>query len=184
MFFAFQVDEDITLRLLDMSQADLIFKASNTSREHLRRWLPWVDDTHTLEDTKKFIQATMDQFAQHKGFCTSIWWRDEFAGIIDFHGLHTTLNKIEIGYWLLEKHQGRGIMTKACRAFVDHAFSVMKLERVEILAAVGNTKSQAIPKRLGFKQEGVLRKCTKTSEGLEDVVIFGLLKDEWTKQEH
>src|SRR5258708_10889266 len=90
---------------------------------------------------------------------TGIWCEGEFAGTVGTHKIDWMNRKVEIGYWLGSKFQGRGIITAGCRALTHHAFSEWKLNRVEIHCAVGNEKSCGIAKRLGFQFEGVLRQA-------------------------
>src|SRR5215212_7167551 len=54
--------------------------------------------------------------------------------------------------WLGEEHQGKGLVTAACLALVDHAFGDLGLNRMVISCATENEKSCAIPERLGFRQ--------------------------------
>ena len=62
---------------------------------------------------------------------------------------------------------------------VDHAFGALELNRVEIRCASDNTKSRAIPVRLGFKEEGMLRQTERVGERLVDQVVYGLLARDW-----
>jgi ribosomal-protein-serine acetyltransferase len=71
-------------------------------------------------------------------------------------------------------------MTEAVRALVAYAFEVWKLNRVEIRAAVANVRSRAIPERLGFKQEGVLRQAERIGDRFEDLVVYSMLAGEWS----
>ena len=80
--------------------------------------------------------------------------------------------------------EGRGLVTRGVRALVDHAFGVWKLHRIEIQAAPENTRSQAVPLRLGFTREGVLRECERSGDRWLDGVIFALLASEWRGGEH
>jgi ribosomal-protein-serine acetyltransferase len=67
-------------------------------------------------------------------------------------------------------------MTAACRAFVSHAFHTLKLNRVTIECASGNTRSRGIPERLGFTFEGVIRGAEWLHDHFADHAIYGLLK--------
>jgi hypothetical protein len=67
----------------------------------------------------------------------------------------------------------------ATGALVDHAFGVWKLNRVEIRAGVENKRSRAIPERLGFTQEGVLRQAERVGDRFVDHVMYSILADEW-----
>jgi ribosomal-protein-serine acetyltransferase len=70
-------------------------------------------------------------------------------------------------------------MTEAVRALTAHAFDVWRLQRVEIRAAVGNRRSAAIPRRLGFSEEGVLRQAERHGDEFKDIAVYSLLADEW-----
>ena len=70
-------------------------------------------------------------------------------------------------------------MTKACKVFVDYAFDVLELNRVEIRCAVDNFKSQSIPERLGFIKEGTLRDTEFLYDHYVDCVVYSILKRDW-----
>ena len=104
-------------------------------------------------------------------------WVDNTKSADDIRAFEA--RRTEIGYWLAEPQQGRGIMTRACRRFIDYLFDDVKLNRVEIRCATENDRSRAIPKRLGFKEEGVLRQVQMIHDRLVDHAVYGMLADEW-----
>ncbi len=71
-------------------------------------------------------------------------------------------------------------MTASCRAFVSHAFFTWKLNRVTIECATQNTRSRAIPERLGFKLEGITREIEWLRDHYVDHALYGLLKSDQT----
>ena len=89
-----------------------------------------------------------------------------------FHGVDWNHRSTSIGYWLAEDRQGRGTMTEAVRALTTHAFDVWRLNRVEIRVAVGNVRSAAVPRRLGFTEEGVLRQAERHGRSFKDIREF------------
>lgn len=177
--FQFTVDDDVVLKLLDIPIADQLFELIDTNRAHLKKWMGWVDQTKSLADSKAFIEMTKRQFAANNGFQAGIWYQGELAGVIGYHEINWTNRSVSIGYWLGEEYQGNGVMTKACKAFVDHAINEFKLNRVEIRCAEKNFKSRAIPERLGFMQEGIIREAEKLGEHYVDLVVYGILAEEW-----
>ncbi|MNP73636.1 putative ribosomal N-acetyltransferase YdaF [compost metagenome] len=70
-------------------------------------------------------------------------------------------------------------MTSACRVLVDYALLEMELQRVEIRCATANVTSRAIPERLGFVLEGVIRQAEKLPDGYVNHAVYGLLRSEW-----
>jgi len=93
--------------------------------------------------------------------------------------LDWTNRKTEIGYWLGESFQGRGLVTKSCRVLIDYAFNELKLNRVEMRCGVENKKSRNIPEKLGFREEGVVRQAGWLHDHFVDYVIYGMLASEW-----
>lgn len=83
--------------------------------------------------------------------------QDKFIGLIGFKDTDRTNKKTEIGYWLSEKYQKQGIITRSVEKLCDFAFNELGLNRVQIRCAVDNQRSKNIPQRLGFKFEGVER---------------------------
>lgn len=69
-------------------------------------------------------------------------------------------------------------MTAAVRVLVDHALTVWRLNRVEILAATGNRRSRAIPQGLGFHEEGTRRQMQLVSGRYRDCVAYSTLAAE------
>jgi ribosomal-protein-serine acetyltransferase len=72
-------------------------------------------------------------------------------------------------------------MTAACRCFVEHAFVELGLRRVEIRCAFENAKSRAIPERLGFALEGVLRCSEVLYEQTVDHAVYRMLSEDWER---
>jgi len=177
--FEFVIDDKVVLKLLDIIHADRLFKLQDAGRPYLREWLPWVDGTKSVEDTKLFIEATIKQFAANNGFQAGIWYLGNIAGVIGFHGMNWANRSTSIGYWLGERYRGSGVMTKSCKAFVEYAFRELNINRVEIRCAEKNHRSRAIPERLGFVNEGMIREAEWLYDHYVDHVVYGVLAREW-----
>src|SRR5438874_1687533 len=106
--------------------------AFDADRAHARQWLPWVDAATSVVDSLAYIQRSLDRFAKGEGLSCGIWERGRLVGGISIQNFDSANRKAEIGYWLREGAQGRGIMTRACVAVVDYAIAELKLHRVII----------------------------------------------------
>lgn len=177
--FALSVDADIKLRLLVEADAQQLFALIERNRAHLRPWLPWVDYETELQDSRRFIRRSAQRYLDNDGFDLGIHYQGQLAGIIGFHTVNWPNRQVEIGYWLGADFQGHGVMTRACRAMLDFAFHKLQLNRVSILCASGNTRSRAIPERLAFTQEGVLRDGEWLYDHFVDLVVYSMLAREW-----
>ncbi len=177
--FRHTIDGRTELRLMLPADAAALFAVTDANRAHLRRWLPWLDAVKSSTDSAGFIQATLKQFADRQGFSAAIVRDGEIAGIIGHHRISWANRNTSLGYWIAASHQGRGIMTAACRAVVAHAFAEYELHRVEIRCATGNARSRAIPERLGFRHEGTIREAEWLYDRFVDHEVYGLLRHEW-----
>jgi ribosomal-protein-serine acetyltransferase len=113
------------------------------------------------------------------GFVLAIRAEEKIVGLIDMHKIDVINLSASIGYWLDRNKQGRGIMTRSCRAVVSHAFSIYGLNRIEIRCAVGNMHSAAIPKRLGFGYEGVCREAEWLYDHFASHEVYSMLAKDW-----
>ncbi|WP_411954085.1 GNAT family N-acetyltransferase [Alkalibacillus sp. S2W] len=177
--FTYTIDDELYLKLVDDSDLGELFALTDHNREHLREWLAWVDQTTKPEDTAQYIKASKQLYADSKGMNAVIVFRGRIAGVVGYNLLDWKNGVAHIGYWLAESYQGFGIMTKATSTLMAHAFDQLNMNKVEIRAASGNTKSRAIPERLGFTEEGTIRAAERLSSGVVDHTIYGMLQDEW-----
>jgi len=171
-----KVTDEIELRLVEEQHAQEIFNLTDTNRQHLRKWLPWVDQTCSVADTSAFIASCSRQFSENGGFQVVICFQDHLCGMIGHHGIDRPNRSTSMGYWLDAAHQGKGIMTASCRVMINHAFTELDLHRVDIRCAVENHRSRAIPRRLGFTLEGVARQSEWLYDHFVDLAIYGLLR--------
>jgi ribosomal-protein-serine acetyltransferase len=168
------------LRLLEESDADELHALIDANREHLGPWMPWVQSEHDPADVLPFIRSTRRQVADNDGLQTAIVDPSgRIVGVVGFHNVDWLHRKTSIGYWLAAGEQGRGTMTEAVRALVDHAFATWKLNRIVIQAAVENARSRAIPERLGFREEGTLREVERIGDRKLDDVVYAMLAGDW-----
>ena len=171
----------VELRLLEERHAPVLFALINREREHLRRWLSWVDLRTSEADIVAFIRGALGEFAANNGFSAGIWADGVIAGVIALRKLDWAHRKCEIGYWLAREFQGRGIVTAAARSITEHALIELEMNRVEIHCACGNSKSAAIPKRLGFTLEGVLREAECSNGQYRDLELYSILRREYRR---
>jgi ribosomal-protein-serine acetyltransferase len=182
MMFPYPLDSGLSLELLAPRHAQELFDAVDANREHLRPWMPWIESTNSVDDISAFISTTLSQVSSDSGFQTAIRSGETIIGVVGMHRIDWANRSTSLGYWLAKDAQGKGIMTKACTAYIDHSFSGLNLHRLEIRCATGNARSRAVPERLGFANEGVVREVEWVNGRFLDHVIYGLVANEWSKR--
>ena len=88
-------------------------------------------------------------------------------------------SRAEIGYWIGEPYWGQGIATEAARAVVDYGFGTLGLNRIYAFHFGRNPASGRVMQKLGMRHEGVLRRHIRKGEQYEDLVTYGILREEW-----
>ncbi len=171
------------LRLVEPRHAAAIWDRIEQDRTHLREWLSWVDKSRSQLDIEAWIDSQLKMYADNNGYAAGIWVDNQYAGTISTHPIHWMYRNVEIGYWLGAEFTGRGIVTAAASALITHAFDEWELNRVTICCAVGNHKSAAIPIRLDFVDEGILREEQLLNGRYVDVRLFSMLKRHWHTSE-
>jgi len=115
-------------------------------------------------------------YCEGKALHAAIEFKDKIIGVIGYDEVDSANDIGHLGYWLGEEFNGNGFMTMATREMVSIGFNDYALNRIEIQCATANTKSKAIPERLGFVQEGILRSSEKVNGQYLDLVVYSLLK--------
>lgn len=175
------VKDNIFLKELELNDAEHIFKAVDSQREYLGEWLPFVEFTKSVKDSLDYVNSVVTMPEECKEWQFAIFCDDDFAGLAGFKGTDRLNRKSEIGYWLKEEFQHRGIMTEAVRALMKFGFSELGLNRIQIKCAPENVKSNKIPQRLGFTLEGIERESEFVKEGVfRDANVWSLIKKDVT----
>lgn len=179
--FTLKVDQDIELQLFQLHDADKLYHLIDSNRNYLREWLPWVDNMSSPIQYQSIIPMWLKQFADNQGFNSGIRYNGILAGSIGFHHIDWNNKQTSIGYYLGQGFEGKGIMTRSVQALVNYAFFELQLNRIEIRCGVDNKKSRAIPERLGFKQEGIIRDAEFLYDHFHDLALYGMLAKDWKK---
>ncbi len=171
------VRPDLELRSVAPADAQALDALIAADRERLARFMPWAAG-QTVESTREFIVRSLEQEAANDGFQAVMVVDGSIAGIAGYHRIDRANLSTSIGYWLASAYEGRGLMTAAVAALVDHAFRAWGLHRLELRIAPDNERSRALAARLGFREEGVLREAERFGDEHRDLIMHSLLARE------
>ena len=174
LLFLKKVDEDIDLVFLEESLAKELFNLIDSDRKHLSKWLPWVPLTKSIKDSKKFIKSSIIAFAENRSMVCAIKYQENIVGVIGYNIINHSVKKVDIGYWIGSRYQGRGIITKSCNHLIQYAFNQLAMQKVQIAVATDNTPSRKVCERLGFKLEGIITNSENLHGKIVDHAIYGI----------
>lgn len=174
-----QVSGDITLNTISEDDVESIFNLIDTERIYMRTWLPFVDATHTPEDTREYVKSVIGSINKQY----TIRYKGEIVGLIGTNRTDLENKETEVGYWLSQKVQGLGIITRSVKKLLAYIFSESVINRVLIKVAVDNHQSRHIPEKLGFYVEGVEREGELLVDNVyTDIVVYSILKKEFNNR--
>lgn len=179
--FEKQVGDRITLMLRHREQAEETFRLIRKNHA-LREWMQWYDLVKTVEDSLQNIEANIEGWELKTDLHLGVYYDGKMAGMISLHNINHIVRKAAMGYWLDKEHEGKGIITRSAKSLLATGFEELGLNRIVIGAAVTNRRSRAIPERLGFRLEGVLRQNILLHGTYHDMAVYSMLKSEFINE--
>lgn len=152
------------------------------SLAELRPWMPWAQQTPTVDDNEVYAREAHVRFLKREDLPFLLFEKttNMMVGSSGLHRINWAVPKVEIGYWVRTPYAGQGYITEAVVALTAFAFTTLNANRVEIRCDAKNERSAAVARRSGFTLEGTLRhedRCPMTNE-LRDTLVFAKLKGE------
>jgi ribosomal-protein-serine acetyltransferase len=168
--------DDAEVRRYVMDDLEEIWAVVSADRERLGEWMPWVEGNTSIDVQRGWLENVLADSEGLEG--CGIFVAGKLAGGI---GLRWDPFGIagEMGYWVRQPFEGRGLITRAVREFTRLGFEHVGLNRVVIRAGVENVRSRAVPERLGYVEEGIERGGGRGLGGFYDIVVYSMLADEW-----
>ncbi len=172
--FKLKVDQEISLLLVHERFAARYAELARENYDYLAEWLAWPSFAKTEADFRKFALDSLHKYADGKGMNCAIEYRGEIIGNSGFNTIQSDLRTVEIGYWIGEKYQGNGIITRVCRFLIEYAFDELKMDKVQIASAVDNQPSRAVCERLNMNLEGIVTNRERVGDRILDHAIYGI----------
>ena len=176
--------ELITPRLVlrELCAGDAPAVAAGAGDHRVAQYLIQVPSPYPLGLARRWVTSRIAWWPEGRGVTMAIARRGAPDRLIGSASLRRSASnrRAELGYWLAHDEWGEGFATEACHAMLEFGFGDLGLERVYAQVLAGNAASCRVLAKLGMKREGELRAHVKKAGKLTDVMIFGLLKAEWT----
>lgn len=104
---------------------------------------------------------------------------DALHGGLVLHSFAWKHRRCELGFWLVPSARGQGLARAAVECALTWAFDDLAIERMEMTTIPENAPTRRLAHALGFQEEGAQR-LRNIERGVRvDIVLFGLLADDW-----
>jgi ribosomal-protein-serine acetyltransferase len=177
--FSLVLRDGFRLAPLEVWHAEEFAAHMDRAREHIRPWVGPSFVTDDLGGARNTLQRYATRQAEDGARLYGIWRDGALVGGVMFTDFDAGFGVCEIGCWLEPSAEGHGLITQACGALLDWAFTSRGLHRAEWHCRADNDRSSAVAKRLGMTLEGVRREAWPYGGKRHDKEVWAVLAPEW-----
>ncbi|MBX3411416.1 MAG: GNAT family N-acetyltransferase [Pirellulales bacterium] len=174
-------DGVVVLRPVRESDADDVYASVRESLSEMIAWLPWAHADYTREESVSWLSLCADHWRTGREYSFAIGDATDgsFCGAVGLNHFDHDTHRANLGYWVRASKSGRGMATRAARLLAPWGTDVLNLQRIEIVAAVGNTRSVRAAEKTGALREGILRRRLRVHGNQFDAVVFSFVKGDF-----
>lgn len=171
--------DGVTLRPADMRDYDEWASLRERSRAFLVPWEPiWPGDDLTRSAFRRRVRAQMEEIEKDEAYPFFIFNDEEVlvGGITIGQVSRGVAQAATLGYWMGQPFAGRGYMSRAVRAVAHHAFTALRLHRLEAACLPHNLASARLLESVGFTHEGYARAYLRINGVWQDHFLYAMLE--------
>ncbi|WP_312092404.1 GNAT family N-acetyltransferase [Niallia sp.] len=155
-----------------------VFESIQRSKAAFKPWMTFANQEQSLEEVEAGVRESYAKYILREDIRLHIYLKDtnEFIGSTGLHSIDWKVRVFEIGYWCDSAHTGKGYITESTKALIKLAMETLQANRIEIRVDSTNTKSRAIPEKLGFALDGILKNesLSADTQELRDICLYSL----------
>lgn len=176
------VTERLVLRELRASDAAAV--AAGAGDKRVAQHLIQVPSPYPIALARRWVIHRIEWWNLGRGVTFAVTLPDDPDMLLGTVSLRCYVRdrRAELGYWLAQPAWGHGFATEAAQGAVDFGFRELGLARVYAQVLAGNRASLGVLDKLGMVNEGIKRQHVNKARRLHDVVLYGLLRDEWSRR--
>ncbi len=167
----------VSIRPVSEADADALVVAVRESVADIAPWMVWCRPDYGREHALSWIHAAMAGPSSGSSYEFAVIDADgTLAGVCGVNHVNTVDRFANLGYWIRTSRSRRGLAPAAVRAVAGWTFANTSLNRLEIVVAIGNRKSQRVAEKVGASREAVLRQRLMVAGAPSDAVMYALLR--------
>jgi ribosomal-protein-serine acetyltransferase len=167
----------VILRPYRLSDADYLYEAVRESLDEASPWLSFAHKDYTVKESRDWLKKRPGEWKKGASYDFAILdVRDGgYLGGCGLNAIDTENLRANLGYWVRTSCTKRGVATTATLLLAEWGFKELALNRIEILVATGNTRSQRVAEKVGAQREGILRKRIVVRNKIHDAIMYSLI---------
>lgn len=172
-----------TIRLITIEDLEDYFSLIQNNHQRLEDFFAGtIAITKTLEETRTHLENVimLNQKKNYYSFVVIDNITQKLIASLQVKNMDWSIPKAELGYYIDEGYEGKGVVTKALSFIIDFCFTELRLAKLYIRTHESNTGSIKVAEKNGFLLEGTIRKDYKTTKGeLVDLLYYGLMNPKY-----
>lgn len=167
---------DVVVRALTRKDEEAWFDLRQRNRGWLKSWEA-TEPPGGMKASPRFkeiVRRDRRQWKRGRSYSMVISVFGELVGRICITGIEWGSARTgSLGYWIDEKKAGKGIVPIAAALLIQRGFD-LGLHRVEIITRPDNYASLRVVDKLGFRDEGMRKRCLYVDGAWRDHRVFAL----------
>ena len=166
----------VHIRRSQAADADRLLEAIQASMAQLEIWMPWAHPGYSLDDSVMWLELCREGWENGKqySFIAVDVATDEVLGDCSISQINRMHGFANLGYWVRSTATSQGLGSALARRVARFGVEEIRLNRLEILTALGNGASQRVAEKAGATREGVLRSRLVERDKVLDATMFSL----------
>ena len=176
------VKDGILVRPYYPDDAATVYEAARESVHEVGLWLPWCHAGYALEESENWIKLCGENWDKGTAYEFAVFGSrtGRYLGGCGLNHIDSAYKTANLGYWVRTSQTRHGVATTATVLLVRFGLTELHLNRIEIIAAVENSKSQRVAEKAGAKREGILRNRIPLNDRVHDAVVFSFIPQDLT----
>jgi|SRR5450830_122273 len=169
--------EGLVFRAFSDSDAENFSAAARESVDSVGQWMSWCNLTFSKQDALNWFQLCRVALVAGSAHEFGIFSEetDEFLGGAGLNSINHEHLFCNLGYWVRQSAQRRGVALRSVRALAPYAFKTLGMQRVEIVTASGNIPSEGVAYKSGAQFECVARNRLQLQGAAVSASVFSIL---------
>jgi len=166
----------VRIRPYQRDDVPALHQAAQESYQDIAPWMPWCHAEYSLAEAETWVDAVIAGSKAGTIYDFAILVDDRYAGACGINQLNPHDRVANLGYWLRSSCTGKGVAAWAARQVIEWAFDNTILNRIEIVVAVDNLRSQRVAEKLGANRDAVLPMRTMAGGSPSDAIMYSVLR--------
>ena len=173
-------NDSLFIRPFKNTDSKALYEAAHESIEDISPWMTWCHEIFSLDDSEKCIESSTEDWSKGNEYNFAIinQRNGTLLGVCGLNKIDNDNRIANIAYWVRSSRKGKGIASSVVRLLARFAFEELKLNRVEIIPAIGNKASQRVAMKAGATKEGILRKRIVVRDKTYDGIMYSLIPED------